>query len=247
MSAARDAAALLIEAERARRPIDRLPDACRPSSAAEAYLIQDEITRLSPPIAAWKVGSSGPGTEPSCAPVYCDRLFASPAIFDRSDLALEVEFGFRLRCDVPAGFGLASSSEIARALEFVPLIEAIAGRYRDPGAASRFEQLADGNGNAAFILGEPVADWRELNFRRQRVELAIDGVIVQSAQATHPLGDPVPLVAWLADHVAARCGGLKAGDIVTTGSLQGATPIARGSSAEGSWGPWGRVELAVAR
>jgi 2-keto-4-pentenoate hydratase len=247
VSAARDAAALLIEAERSRRPIDGLPDACRPSSAAEAYLIQDEITRLSPPIIGWKVGSGGPGSEFSCAPVYRDRLFPSGTTLDRSGVALEVEFAFRLLCDLPAGLGIASSSEIARTLEFVPLIEAIASRYRDPGAASRFEQLADSNGNAAFILGEPVAAWQDLDFRRQRVELAIDGAIVQSALGTHPLGDPMPLVVWLADHVAARCGGLKSGDIVTTGSLQGATPIARGSNAVGSWGRWGRVACAVAR
>jgi 2-keto-4-pentenoate hydratase len=246
VSAARDAAALLIEAERSRRTVSRLPEACRPSSAAEAYAIQDETARLSPPIVAWKVGSGGPGTEPTCAPVYRDRIFASGAMLDRSDVALEVEFAFRARCDLPAGFGTAAASEIARALDFMPLIEVIASRYRDPGAAGRFELLADGNGNAAFILGEPVADWQELDFRRQRVELTVDGAIVQSALDTHPLGDPLPLVAWLADHVASRCGGLKAGDIVTTGSLQGATPIARGSSALASWGRWGQVALAIA-
>ena len=40
--------------------------------------------------------------------------------------------------------------------------------------------------------------------------------------------------------------GLAAGDIVTTGSLQGATPAAPGTRAVGNWGRWGRVMVNIA-
>jgi 2-keto-4-pentenoate hydratase len=247
--AAREAAALLIEAHHSRRPIDRLPESCRPATLAEAYAIQDEVTRVLGPIGGWKVGMGSPDAEPSCAPVYRDAILAAGALLDPTryhGLALEVEFAFRLRRDLPPCAGGYTYDEVAAAVDFMPLIEVIGSRYRDRTDLSAAEQLADANGNGALILGAPVADWRDLDFRTERVELAIDGKIVQSACGTHPAGDPVRLVLWQAEHAASRVGGLKAGDIVTTGSLQGATPIAAGSRAVGNWGRWGRIDLTIA-
>jgi len=190
-----------------------------------------------------------PDAEPSCAPVYHDNILPAGAVLDPAyyhGLALEVEFAFRLRRDLPPRAGGYGYDEVAAAVDFLPLIEVIGSRYRDRTGLSEAELLADANGNGAFILGAPIAEWRELDFRTLRVELAIDGRIVQSACGTHPAGDPVRLVLWQANHTAARCGGLKSGDVVTTGSLQGATAIAAGSRAIGDWGRWGRIELAVA-
>jgi 2-keto-4-pentenoate hydratase len=247
--AARDAAALLVEAHRSLRPLDRLPEALRPASIAEAYDIQDEVSRALGPIGGWKVGMSSPAAEPNCAPVYRAHILAAGAVLDSAryhGLALEIEFAFRLRRDLPPQGGGYDFEEIAEAVDFLPLIEVLGSRYRDRTAVSAFEQLADANANGAFIVGSPIADWRGVDFRTLTVELSIDGAVVQSACGTHPAGDPTRLVVWLADHAARRCGGLKAGDIVTTGSLQGATRIGACGSAVGDWGVWGRVALQVA-
>lgn len=247
--AARDAAARVIAAHTSRQPIDRLPVACRPASVAEAYAIQDEVIRALGPVGGWKVGVSDPDAEPSCAPVCRDVILPSGADLDAAryhGLALEIEFAFRLRRDLPPQETAYRYDEVADAVDFLPLIEVLGSRYRDRTALSAVEQLADANANGAFITGAPVGDWRSLDFRRATVTLAIDGAIVQSACGTHPAGDPVRLLVWQANHAAARCGGLKRGDIVTTGSLQGASPIRPGSRAVADWGGWGRVELAVA-
>jgi 2-keto-4-pentenoate hydratase len=248
-SAARDAAALLVDAHRSLRPLDRLPEALRPASVADAYEIQDEVSRALGPIGGWKVGMSSPTAEPNCAPVYREHILPAGAVLDPAryhGLALEIEFAFRLRRDLPPQPGGYEYDEIVEAVDFLPLIEVLGSRYRDRTAVSAVEQLADANANGAFIPGSPIAHWRDLDFRTLTVELSIDGKVVQSACGTHPAGDPIRLVIWLADHAARRCGGLKAGDIVTTGSLQGATPIGAGSTAFGDWGVWGRVELEVA-
>ncbi len=248
-AAARQAAALLVAAYRSGEPIDRLPESCRPADIAAAYAIQDEVTVLRGPIAGWKVGMGSPADLPSCAPVYRDVILASGALLDPRryhGLALEIEFAFRLRRDLPLRDEAYSYDEVAASVDFLPLIEVIGSRYRDRTALPQAEQLADANGNGAFILGTPVEDWRGLDFRSQRVTLEIDGAVVQSALATHPAGDPVKLVLWQANHAAARCGGLKAGDVVTTGSLQGATAAAGGSHAIGNWGRWGRVTVGIA-
>jgi 2-keto-4-pentenoate hydratase len=247
--AARDAAALLIAAHRSGQPIDRLPEACRPTDVADAYAIQDDVIRSLGPVGGWKVGTSRPEVEPTCAPVCRDVILPSGVALDPAryhGLALEIEFAFRLRHDLPLRAVPYGYDDVADAVDFLPLIEVLGSRFRDRTRLSPIEQLADANANGAFVLGTPVPDWRALDFRRTIVELAIDGVTVQSACGTHPAGDPVLLLLWQANHAAQRCGGLKAGDVVTTGSLQGATPVAPGSKAVGDWGSWGRVVLSVA-
>jgi 2-keto-4-pentenoate hydratase len=207
------------------------------------------VSRVLGPVGGWKVGIANSEAEPSCAPVYRDCILGSGAVLPSAQcqaLSLEIEFAFLLRRDLPGRSGGYRPDEIAQAVDFVPLIEVIGSRYRDPLGLAPAELLADANGNRTFILGGPVARWRDLDFRTVRVELAIDDRVVQSACGTHPAGDPIRLVVWLADHVAARCGGLKSGEVVTTGSLQGATPIAAGSRAIGTWGSWGRVAVEVA-
>ncbi|MEI9982408.1 MAG: fumarylacetoacetate hydrolase family protein [Aliidongia sp.] len=248
--AAQEAAALLVAAHRSGNPLDHLPGSCRPATIADAYAIQDEVTRALGPVGGWKVGMGSADAEPSCAPVYRDAILPSGASLDPRryhGLALEIEFAFRLRHDLPLRAGPYGHEEIVAAIDFLPLIEVIGSRYRDRTALSAAEQLADANGNGALILGTPVEDWRGLDFREQLVTLTIDGELVQSARNTHPAGDPVRLVVWQANHVASRCGGLKSGDIVTTGSLQGATPAAAGVRAFGDWGCWGRVEVNITR
>jgi 2-keto-4-pentenoate hydratase len=162
-------------------------------------------------------------------------------------MAVEIEFAFKLRHALPPSTRPYSYNEVAQAVDFVPLIEVLGSRYGNRMAVTAAEQLADANANGAFIVGTPIAEWRGLDFRTLQVDLSIDGQTVQSARGTHPAGDPLLLVVWLADHTAARCGGLKAGEIVTTGSLQGATSVAAGSRVLGDWVGGGQVTLSVAR
>ncbi|MGB8842672.1 MAG: fumarylacetoacetate hydrolase family protein [Aliidongia sp.] len=221
---------------------------CRPATTADAYAIQDEIARALGPVGGWKVGMGGPMAEPTCAPVYRDRIVASGAALDPAryhGMALEIEFAFKLRRALPPRARPYTYDEIAQAVDFVPLIEVLGSRYGDRMAVTAAEQLADANANGAFIVGTPIVEWHTLDLRTLRVGLSVDGQTVQSACGTHPADDPLSLVVWLADHTAARCGGLKAGDIVTTGSLQGATSVAAGSRALGDWGSGGHVTLTI--
>ena len=243
------AARLLIEAHRTGRAIDRLPDALRPVTIEDAYAIQDHVTAALGAVTAWKVGQGSPTAPVSIAPIYADRVFTSGVALDAArfpDAALEIEFAFRMARDLPARAEPYGYDEVVAAIEgFCPCIELLSSRYRDRTALPSVENLADGNANGALIYGGPLGAWRALDFATQQVELAIDGAVKQSPVGTHPAGDPVTLVVWTANHLMARTGGLKRGDVVTTGSLEGATPFGPGSRAVGTYGAFGRVELAL--
>jgi 2-keto-4-pentenoate hydratase len=246
MTTASDAAHFLIEAHRTGRPIDRLAEPLRPRSIADAYAVQDEIMAAIGPIGGWKVGTSGPDAEPSSAPVPLSAIHRSGVTLEGAKfhgLALEIEFAFRVLRDLPRRDSAYLYDEVAAAIEFVPLIEVIGSRFQDRTALSGPEHLADANSNGAFIVGAAVADWRSIDFRKLKVDLAIDGAIVQTALDAHPLGDPARLVHWQANQSTGRTGGLKRGDIVTTGALKGMAPAKTNSRGIGDWGAAGRVEV----
>jgi 2-keto-4-pentenoate hydratase len=247
-SPALEAAQLLIAAHRSGQPIDRLPEALRPVTVEEAYAIQEHVSAALGRVTAWKVGQGGPTGPINIAPIYADKVHGSGVTLDAAALhqpALEMEFAFRLGQDLPDRPQPYSYDEVLAAIEgFCPCIEVLGSRFKDRSGLSSAENLADGSANGALVYAGPLALWRDLDFVTQRVELAIDGKIVQSAVGTHPAGDPVKLVVWTANHLMARTGGLKCGDVVTTGSLDGATPIGPGSSGVATYGAFGRVEVA---
>jgi 2-keto-4-pentenoate hydratase len=88
-------------------------------------------------------------------------------------------------------------------------------------------KLADFQSNGVLVAGTGTASWREIDFGAQTVELQINGKAERRATGAHPSGDPSRLLPWLIGHVADR-GGLRAGDIVTTGSWIGIVRVQRG-------------------
>jgi 2-keto-4-pentenoate hydratase len=81
-------------------------------------------------------------------------------------------------------------------------------------------KLADFQSNSALVVGSGTRDWRAIDFKAQRVELRI-GERTIAATGAHPFGNPFRLMPWIAAHCARRAGGLRAGDVVTTGSWTG--------------------------
>jgi 2-keto-4-pentenoate hydratase len=239
------AARLLIDAQRGHRPIDRLPAEARPQSIDDAYLIQDQLIQSAGQIGGWKVGMSGPATPPSCAPMFACDIYSSGIKLDTTRFhqrAIEIEFAFRVTKPLPAGGSLAYA-DIAGAIEFVPLIELLDSRFTDPAALTPEERLADRNSNGACVIGQAVPHWQSLDFSKLQVTLAVDDTLIQVARGTHPAGDPVTLVVWQAEHCRQRGLELAVGDIVTTGSLQGNSPIETGTVAVGTWEQAGQIEL----
>ena len=244
-----EAAQLLIAAHRSGQPIERLPEPLRPLTIEDAYAIQDHVSAALGRVTAWKVGQGGPTGPISLAPIYADKVHVSGVTLDAATLhqpALEIEFAFRIGQDLPARPQPYSHDEVLAAIEgFCPCIEVLGSRFKDRTGFAAAENLADGNANGALVYAGPLADWSGLDFATQKVELTIDGNVAQTAVGTHPAGDPVKLVVWTANHLMARTGGLKRGDVVTTGSLDGATPVGPGSSGVATYGAFGRVEVAL--
>ncbi|HET6182204.1 MAG TPA: fumarylacetoacetate hydrolase family protein [Acetobacteraceae bacterium] len=215
------AAALLAEARRGGTIIERLP--VTPGTVAEAHAIQDRVTALlGETVAAYKANVPA-GAEPTRGVIYAGLIYPSPArIAPRRvpHLGVEGEVAFRFIRDLPPRDAAYAADEVGASVVALPAIEVVSGRFRDPRARPPLEQLADCIINGAFVPGAAMADWRHLDLPRLKVTLRVNGQTVLEQEASHPTGDPLGVAVALVNMMRGA-GGVRAGQMVTTGSWTG--------------------------
>jgi 2-keto-4-pentenoate hydratase len=86
--------------------------------------------------------------------------------------------------------------------------------------------VADNIGNGGYAVGAEREDWRSLDLGALRCRVWRDEALVHDAPGGHPQGDPLAPIRALKTAPIDRIGGLRAGQIVTTGTLCGVMPIA---------------------
>ncbi len=227
------AARLLLEARRTRQPLAALPEHARPATDAQSYAIQDAQIRELGPIGGWKVGARTPETEPNCAPLPESLVLPSPQVFERARFALhlvEAEIAFELKSDLPPRSAPYTEEDVIAALRSVhATIEVLDSRYRDFRSVDGPSLLADFLSNGALVVGPGRRQDLRIDQTRTRLQLFYDDRLELEVTGGNTAGDVFRLLVWLANHATTRCGGLRAGEIVTTGSCIGARPAAPGT------------------
>jgi 2-keto-4-pentenoate hydratase len=217
------AASLLLRAREDGNRIDELADAVRPNTVEQAYAIQDATVRQQGRVGAWKVSPMRPGAPPNCAPIAASHLHASPAcITGIAAPEVEVEIAVRLGRDLPAREAAYEADEMRAAVAALhPAIEVLDSRFLDRRAVSPFSAMADGQSNAAVVIGDGLEGWGGLDLGRLAIRLRIAGRECAATDGGAGTDNVLAALAWLANHAAARCGGLKKGDVVITGARIG--------------------------
>src|SRR5262245_17140422 len=228
----------------------------QPASTEEAYAIQAEIVRLSGhAVRGFKVGStskeaqrllgtSGPGSGPLLAP-YLHMTPARVAIVPRQTPAAEAECACRFGSALPPREAAYTAADVAQAIEAMAGAIEIVGTRLAGGLAGKGRHLvtADGGANVALITGAWTADWRGLDLKRHEVAMHINGQIRGRGEGGRALGDPMHVMVWLANQQSRLGRGLKAGDIVSTGTCTGLDEVKPGDAVLADFGALGRVAL----
>ncbi len=202
------------------------------ANVADAYAVQRAFVRRQMQArragaAGYKIGLTSKRMQEMCGidspiagVVLADRVHASGAILAAPSygrLGLEFEIAVRLKRDL-APQSARSLAEVAAAVDAVcPAIEIIDDRRADYRALDVLSVIADNSWNAGIVLGEFVPAWRDL--ATAEGEVSVDGHALDRGSGGDVLGHPFHPVAWLAGHLAAQGGGLRAGDVVMTGSI----------------------------
>ncbi|MBI3451881.1 MAG: hypothetical protein HY057_03445 [Rhodospirillales bacterium] len=249
-----EAAGLIETARRTARLLGALPESCRPASLGDSYNIQAELAQRAGGVAGWKIGALAPAQQarlgvdrPLAAPLLAPLVHASPAhlhVYRFIAPMIECEFAFALVCDLPPRPAPYDRAEVDAAVGALhPAIEIADARLGPAPAAPSY--LADCMANGAFICGPAYPAWRALDLPRQAVVLHIDGREVARGAGAAIAGDPFAAVVALANAQPSAGEGLKAGQIITTGSCTGMLPIVGGSAAVADFGPLGEVRLTM--
>src|SRR5690606_15861736 len=126
-----------------------------------------------------------------------------------------------------------------------PAIEIVCSRFTNPWQLDEMFPLADSISNGYLIVGPGISDVSSLTKANAWIDMTFDGKSVISDEKSNPGGTLGRLLAWLANHAVTRSGGLRKGQIVTTGSFIGIFPMPASVAVQGSVRNVGSVEVAV--
>jgi 2-keto-4-pentenoate hydratase len=219
------AAQLLLQARTSGRPVVALPDGCVPRDVADAYRIQDATLAGLGPVGGWKVGAKSATAVPTCSPIPAAFLLAEGCTVPASTCRLrgaEAEIAVRIGRDLPPRPQAYGEDDLAGAIAAVlPAIELADSRFDPREGQPALAALADCGGNSGLVLGADSKVPLPRTTAEQGGAMRFDGQVVAEGYGGNPAGDLLRLLTWLANHVAQRSGGLRKGDIVTTGTWTG--------------------------
>jgi 2-keto-4-pentenoate hydratase len=145
--------------------------------------------------------------------------------------------------DVPAGPAYTAETVKPFIAAALPSIEVVDHRYHDWQAVGAPSLVADNAIHGAWVAGEPYAGWRAIDFARHPVTRTVNGDKSFPGSGAAVLGNPLTVVAWLANELPKFGRRLRRGDRVTTGVTTGISLAAPGDRLTADFGPLGRVGL----
>ena len=247
--------ALLVEANRDRRLIERVPEPLLPRDENAAYRVANAVAaRLGVDIGGWKIGATAAGnlhdlgaSRPILGRIPRRNILRSPARL-RFDALMtpvqECEFAFELAEDLGSrAVPWTPADLVPRIRALFPAVEVGERRLSRRHPVPILMLIADNSAAGHLVLGPPVDDWPSRDLAAAHVSLSIDGVPSASGFGRDVLGHPLQALAWMANEGALAGRSLKRGDIVSTGSCTGMTPVARDTTSRADFGPFGNVEV----
>jgi 2-keto-4-pentenoate hydratase len=230
--AGRRAAELLIAEHKANIRFKPLGPPDGPATISDAYDIQDRyvslLRREHGDAVGHKIGLTSAPMQAFCGidhpiagVVLAKRVHRSGATVRRSDfgrLGLEFEIAVRIRSDVPVTGAPFTVETIEPHIGGVAAaIELVDDRNADYGNLDVLSLVADNSWNGGIVLSEFATKWHDLGDVLGRASK--DHVAIGEGYGRDILGHPFNSVAWLATQQASRDAGLKAGQVVMTGSV----------------------------
>jgi len=243
----------LLEAERARTPIDPLTDEHPDLGLRDAYRIQEaSLEQRGEPRVGYKLGFTseamrrqmgvpGPNygrlTRSMLVDADAGPIPASQLIHPR----VEPELAVLVERDL-AGPGL-TRAEVYPAIRLAfAALEVVDSRFRD----YRFrleDNTADNSSAARFVLGAGVSLASVPDLRLVGALLWRGGRVIDGGVGANTMGDPLSAVVWLANRLGEEGRVLEGGSVVLTGGLTRAHPVGPGGTFVAEFGGLGAVRV----
>lgn len=246
-----DVAAQLAQARSERVAIPSFADARPELDLATAYAVQRRQRESTGPLVGWKLGVTSRAKQAQVGvPEPIRGFLAGEHVLDIGEVLptaqhiqprAEPEIVFVMADDLAGSH--ATAADVLRATAGVAVgIEILDSRYQD----YRFtmpDVVADNASASRFVVGTPVSP-SGFDLRLVGVVLEKNGEVTGTASGAASLGHPAAAVAWLVRALAAEGERLRAGEVVLSGGLTAAVPVADGDVVVATIDRLGSLELA---
>lgn len=255
----RELALLLATLRREERPQSGLEPRLVPENKDAAYrvarLVEEE---LGWEVGGWKIAAMKAELQrelrtdsPIYGRVYARGIRPSPVSVEHAKQCSpipEVEYQARLGADLPPRARPYTVEEVTDAVAALhPGIELAECHFIHDAAFPPLPAiLADGAGAGGIAYGPAIEDWRSHDIPGQEVTLFCNGAERRKGTALAAIDHPMVPVTWLANELSRTGIGLKAGQMISTGTLTGMLRPKRGDTYVADFGPFGKVQAIYA-
>ena len=225
----------LFDQYNANKEMEPLPKHIHPESIEEAYSIQHEYLSLLSQTYGQPVGHKlayttntmqerAGLTEPCAGIILGSTVYQSPAVLKDADyvkLGIECEIAVILGGDITPAASPHTIDSVGGAIECImPAFEVVDFRTPDlQGMDRALTAISTNISNAGVILGDAIYDWQNLDLRRARGEMFINGESVGYGTGADIMGHPFAPLVWLANKFSAENKTIAASSVIITGSI----------------------------
>jgi len=253
------AADALFDMRLTKRTAAALPPNAVPPSLADAYdaqaaLVRKMLARLGGTAIGYKAAATNVTAQrqmdvdgPFFGTLLAATSHASPATLRAADFTLrivEAEFGFEIGDDVPPSDAPYTAESITPFVAAaLPAIEVVDHRFHDWRRVGAPSLAADNAIHGAWVMGEPVRDWRHLDLSTHSVAVIVNGEPWRLGSGANVLGNPLNVVAWLANELPKHGRTLRKGERVSTGTTAEVYFATAGDRVTADFGPLGAAQV----
>lgn len=253
------AAAALEAAEKNRIQIGLLSLLHPSITMDDAYAIQGAWVRRKisngRTVKGWKIGLTSKAMQyalnidiPDSGVLLDDMFFNDGDVIPKDRFIqprIEAEIAFVMKSDL-SGPDCTPEAVLAATDHVSPSLEILDTRIlrADPEtrkARTIFDTISDNAANAGIVLGQQKHDPRDKDLRWVGAIVSRNGEVEETGLGAGVLNNPAMGIAWLANRLARYGGGIKAGDVVLSGSFIRPVEAPAGSVIDADFGPFGSV------
>lgn len=249
----------LYEARRTRVPIPPFTDEDPSLGMADGYAIQKELVPLlladGDRIVGYKVGVTSQAMQrmigidsPDYGPVFASTVYADGDTvplgkFIQPKVEAEIVFVLGSRLAGPGVTTMDARRAIAGAAASMEIVDSRIEGWRIKLA----DTVADLASNGAVAISSRLVPLDGLNPRMIGMTITRNGELLDTGAGAAALGDPVAVVAWLANVLGQDGVALEPGHLVMTGSLHAAEPMQPGDVFRAEFDRLGAVTIRVGK
>jgi 2-keto-4-pentenoate hydratase len=247
----------LYEARRTRTPIAPFTDEDPSLGMADGYAIQRELVALlladGDRIVGHKVGVTSKAMQeligidsPDYGPVLASTVYADGDTipldrFIAPKMEAEIVFVLGERLIGPGVTVDDARRAISGAVASMEIVDSRIADWRIKLA----DTVADLASNGAMVTSDTVVPLDGIDPREIGMTLRRNGEVIDKGVGAAALGDPVSVVAWLANVLGADGVALEPGHVIMTGALHAAVPLAPGDVFDAEFDHLGSVTVRV--